>query len=249
MRRLIPAALIACAFAACAPIPTAPTLPPPTAPKGFPAKDYLQDAARGAPVFRLDPTHSLVVVRVYRGGALARFGHDHVVAIRDIHGFVRLSRETGARRADLYAALASMRVDEPALRARAGFDTQPSEQDIAGTRHNMLDKVLEAGRFPFVSIHLDHVVGDAPTITVNAVVSLHGRTHALPVTVELNTPDADTIHAHGNFSVKQTDFGMVPYSLLGGALRVENRIDIEFDLAATRVVVNARREGRLSKTN
>lgn len=239
MRVWIAALLAACALVACAPMPTAPAAPAPAVPAGFPADDYAKAAARGEPVFRLDPTQSVVVMRVYRGGALARFGHDHVVASRDVHGYLLLANNSAERRADLYAPLASLSVDEPALRARAGFDTQPSQQDIDGTRRNMLEKVLEAGRFPFVSLHVDRAMGDPPVLRVNAAATLHGKTHAQSIALQLDTASANTVYVRGRFSVKQTDFGITPYSLLGGALRVEDRVDIEFDLAATRVVPGA----------
>ena len=62
-----------------------------------------------------------------------------------------ISHRTSGR-ADLYVPLDTLVVDEPALRAEAGFDTQPSAADIAGTRRNMLEKVLEADRYPFALI-------------------------------------------------------------------------------------------------
>ena len=240
MRGWIGAVSAACWLAACAPVATVPAVSIAAAPKGFPADEYLAAAARGEPVFRLDAERSLVVIRVYRGGALARFGHDHVMASRDVRGYVLLSNAPGARRADLYAPLALLSVDEPALRAQAGFDTQPSQQDIEGTRRNMLEKVLETAQHPFVSVHLDRSAGEPPAITVDAAVTLHGKTRTLPLAIDLETPSAETIYARGRFSVKQTDFDITPYSLLGGALRVEDTIDIEFQLSATRVASTRR---------
>lgn len=208
-------------------------------PAGFPPGDYARAAARGERVYRLDPAQSTVVMRVYRAGALARFGHDHVVASRDVHGYVLLANDAGERRADLYAPLASLSVDEPALRAQAGFDTQPSQRDIEGTRRNMLAKVLEVGRFPFVSLHVDRVTGDPPMLEADAAVTLHGETRTQRMALQLDAASAETIYARGHFSIKQTDFGIVPYSLFGGALSVGDRVDIEFDLTGARVAAGA----------
>jgi hypothetical protein len=36
----------------------------------------------------------------------------------------------------------------------------------------------------------------------------------------------------GHFSVLQSEFGMTPYSVLGGALRVQDWIDVDFALHA-----------------
>lgn len=239
MRRLLPLALATCLLGSCASLTTAPSRPRPAVPQNFPPAAYPKAAAAGEPVFQVEPALSLVTMRVYRAGALARFGHDHVVASHDVHGFVLFPRAVAARRADLYAQLALLSVDEPGLRAQAGFDTQPSLQDIEGTRHNMLEKVLEVGRFPFVSLHLDGATGDAPVFTVHAAISLHGQTRTMPVVIKLDTPSPELIYARGRFSINQTDFGITPYSLLGGALRVEDRVDIAFDLAAVRVTADA----------
>jgi len=227
--------LAACCVAACAPMVPAPAVAPSQTPSSFPVDIYRLAVARGEPVYRIDTARSLVVVRVYRGGALARFGHDHVIAIRDVQGFVLRSATSSAQRADVYAPLASLSVDEQALRAQAGFDTQPSQQDIEGTKQNMLEKVLAAGQYPFVSLRLTDVAGDLPTLTASAAITLHGRTVTLPIAVALDTPSTNQLYARGRFAIKQTDFGVEPYSLLGGALRVEDRVDIEFELAATRV--------------
>jgi polyisoprenoid-binding protein YceI len=235
MRARIAWALTACLLSACATMAPLPAVAPTTAPAGFPIDFYRGAAARGEAVFRVDPQRSLVVVRVYRAGALARFGHDHVVASRAVQGYVLLAGTADARRADVYAPLATLSVDEPALRAQAGFDTQPSQQDIEGTRRNMLQKVLDAAQHPFVSLHLASVTGEAPELMASAAITLHERTYTTPVTIALDTPSPTQLYARGRFSVKQTDFGIEPYALLGGALRVEDRMDIEFEIAATRV--------------
>lgn len=227
------AALLLCLMAvACAPAIKRPVVPPAAAPQDFPTEAYAQAAARGEPVFRIEPERSVVVMRVYRGGALARLGHDHVIASRDVRGYVKLGAEP---RADLYAPLALLTVDEPALRAEAGFGTQPSQQDIEGTRRNMLDKVLEAERYPFAVVHLESTESNAASRNITAAVTLHGETRMIPVAIELDTPSADALYARGRFPLNQSDFGVTPFSVLGGALRVQDRVDVEFSLYGTRV--------------
>ena len=146
MPRIIAAAAIASLLAGCAELLQleAPVAPP----AEFPEGDYQQLLKAGKPVYRVDPGESLVVIEVRRGGSLARLGHDHVVASHDVTGYIA----PGEGRADLYVALAKLVVDEPELRKEAGFDTQPSESDIEGTRSNMLGHVLEAERYPFALI-------------------------------------------------------------------------------------------------
>lgn len=225
-------ALVVVLASACARGPQAPVALPEAAPPGFPADEYARAAAAGEPVLRIDPARSLVVVQVHRAGPLARFGHEHVVASHDVHGYVRLPGAAGSGRADLYAPLAALAVDEPRLRADAGFDTQPSESDIAGTRRNMLTQVLEVQDYPYVVVHLRPRAVSATAADLEASVTLHGRTRPLEVEVRLEHPDARTLLARGRFSLTQSDFGITPFSALGGALRVADRLDIAFSLYA-----------------
>ncbi len=212
-------------LAACASLPA--PQPPPTLPADpIQSAYYAQARARGVPVFRIDPQQSLIRITVYRGGRLARLGHDHVLAIRTIDGYV--APQEG--RADLHFRLDQLTVDEAGLRTEAGMDTQPSADAIAGTRRNMLTKVLDAERFPDVVMHVTRAAPDAAALTVS--ITLHGvtRTVTLPAAIEMKGHE---LTASGNFSLKQSDFGITPFAVLGGAMTVQDRIDLRFRLVAT----------------
>jgi polyisoprenoid-binding protein YceI len=217
-------ALVAIGCTTAVPRPTSPPLGPPA---DFPADFYRQARERGARVFAIDAQQSQAVVRVYRGGRLASLGHDHVVASRDIHGYVLLSNDVAAAQADLYVPLDALSVDEPALRAAAGLGTTPSAADIEGTRRNMLDQSLETQRHPYARLQLTRPQGGWPALTLDAAVTLHGVTRTLPVTVQIDVSDYD-LRVRGHLAVHQTDFGITPYSVLGGALAVQDRVDIAF---------------------
>lgn len=194
-------------------------------PAAFPRSFYDQAVGRGEAVYRVDPKQSVVVIEVRRGGSLARLGHDHVVAARSVAGFIA----PDAGRADLYVVLDDLVVDEPALRKAAGFDTQPSESDIAGTRSNMLDKVLETQKFPHALIG---VKGTAGKLAV--AITLHGVTQTLEVPAKIGI-EARRISATGRLALNQTDFGITPFSILGGAVAVQDRLDLQFTIRAQRV--------------
>jgi len=200
---------------------------PSAPPAEFPEAYYLQALKQGKPVFRVDSRESFVVIEVRRSGSLARLGHDHVVASREVVGYV--APDEG--RADLYVALARLTVDEPALRAEAGFDTQTSESDIEGTRANMLEKVLDAEKFPFALIRVSGAKAKEKKTTLAVAITLHGSTRTLQVPAEIEA-DAEKMSVTGRLSFDQTDFGITPYSLLGGAIAVQNRIDLRFRIIA-----------------
>ena len=222
-RLLLAAALLA---SGCAQVP--PTPPQPTRP-GAPDLDaaYYHDAAgRGAKVYRVEPGDSLVVARVYRGGRLAKLGHDHVVSSREPRGFIDADQGRG----DLYLALESLVVDDPAQRAAAGFDSTPSEPDIAGTRSNMLEKVLEAERFPFVVLRVRAVAQDV----LEGELSLHGVTRPVRIPAKIESR-GERLEASGSFTINQTEFGIEPFAVFGGALAVQDRIDLSFAIRAARI--------------
>lgn len=229
MRARLAAVLLVCLLAGCATEreAAAPTERP-AQPPNFPATFYLEANARGEPVYRVNSENSQIVMRVYRGGSLARFGHDHVIASRDVRGYVFRANDLREARGDVYVAVDAFTVDEPALRARAGLDTQPSQSDIEGTRRNML-KALEADTYPFITVHLVSV-GEERRMMLQADVTLHGVTRTLPVSAELETANAPAFYVRGRFSVNQTDFGIKPFSFMGGALQVQDKVDVEFEL-------------------
>jgi hypothetical protein len=222
------AAALALLFVGCAELlrVEAPVAPP----AEFPEAYYQQALKLGKPVYRVDPAQSLVVIEVRRGGSLARLGHDHVVASHEVTGYVA----PGEGRADMYIALARLVVDEPELRKEAGLDTRPTESDIEGTRSNMLNHVLEAEQFPFALIEIAGASAEPGKATLAVAITLHGQKRALQAPAEVEA-DAQTILVSGRLAFNQSDFGITPYSLLGGAIAVKDGLALRFRIVARRV--------------
>jgi polyisoprenoid-binding protein YceI len=218
MRRLLPWLLL---LAACGrpPLPPMPT-PAPAQPPAYRAAVEPDAAA-----YAVDPHASLVRVTVRRAGLLARLGHDHVVASRSLAGNVA----PAAGRADISFRLDQMTVDEPTLLRDAGIVTQPSPQAVEGTRKNMLGPVLDAQRYPVVTLHAQGL-GDG---RLRVAVTLHGVTRwlALPAAVQV---DAAQVSASGTARLKQTDFGVTPFSVGGGLLSVQDELEIRYHIVARR---------------
>ena len=205
-----------------APTPLAPAgLPVPTK---FPLAYYRDAQARGQVVLQVDRRHSLVAIDVRRGGPLAGLGHDHVVASRDVQGYVLPS----AGRADLFVPLALLTVDEASLREESGIGKPPSAEAIEGTRRNMLDKVLEAERFPFALVRIDRLDGGAMRVAI----TLHGRTREFlsPARVE---HAAGGMTVSGEMTIAQSDFGITPFAVFGGALQVQDKLALRYRIVAT----------------
>ena len=218
---VVAALLTACAVQAPRPLSREEAPPP-----GFPDAFYQSSAAAGGAVFAIDPALSLLVIEVRRGGSLAHLGHDHVIAAHNLHGYV--APKEG--RADLFLRLDELVVDEPELRAQAAFDTQPDAAAIAGTRDNML-RQLQAAEHPYAAIAAAGLQTDAAGTSLQASITLRGVTRAMRIPVQIEQrPDRLTVL--GRTSLAQTSFGIVPLSILGGGLVVEDQVNVRFEIHA-----------------
>lgn len=218
--RLLPVFSACLLLAACTPPSTV------TPPPGMPGSVRVATPASGERLLQIDPQATLLTITVRRGGALARLGHDHVIASRTVTGWV--APEPG--QADFQFRLDAMTVDESGLRAQAGLDTTPSGDAIAGTRHNMLVRVLDAERYPLVRVQARLQPGAQ---AADAAITLHGVTRTVRVPVRLEQAgDGKSLRASGALVLKQSDFGIVPFAILGGAMAVQDPMELAFDIVA-----------------
>lgn len=153
-------------------------------------------------------------------------GHDHVIASHDVQGYVAPNEG----RADFYIRLDQLVVDEPKLRTEAAFDTQPSESAIAGTRENMLRK-FNAETHPYAVVSVERVVVDAAGSQLDISLALNGVTRALRVPAKIER-SAGQITVTGRVTLAQTAFEITPFSILGGALQVQDQVDVRLAIRA-----------------
>lgn len=188
----------------------------------------------GARRYRPDPADSYIRVRVYRAGPLAAVGHNHIIASSDFSGTVYVQPRLRDSAFDLTLPLASLAVDPPALREQAGeeFASEISDTDRAGTRKNMLGpRGLDAAQFPVIRLRSAGISGSDSRPQVRLRITLHGVTREYAVPFRL-TREPGRLTATGTLRLRQTDFGIEPYSILAGGLRVQDEIDVRFRIAA-----------------
>lgn len=227
--------LLCCGLAACqAPVPKA------TSPAEPDRLSQLQQAfesrsAAAGQRYRIDPATSQVRIYAFRAGAARKQGHNHVLSVPQFEGEVRVPTENPADAAfAIRVPLAALAIDDAALRAATGgnFTSPRSAEDIVGTRKNLLgSKGLDAERFPDLWLHSVSVAGDWPVLVAEVAVTLHGVTASQPVVLRVER-DPQGLRARGSFSLRQTDFGLTPFSVLGGLLAVQDEVAIDFDLRA-----------------
>ena len=184
-------------------------------------------------VYVLDPKISAINIYVFRGGAAPSLGHNHILSSPVFTGFAYLpDRGLSKARFDLAFRLDQLEFENIPDNSKLGeaFTSQLGNDEIKRTREHMLgEDNFQADRFPFVRIHSLHVAGEIPKLAVEIQVELHGQqqTMTLPLNVEV-LPNRLT--ATGSFVLRQSDFGVKPYSVLGGFLAVQNEVVIEFTL-------------------
>jgi hypothetical protein len=188
----------------------------------------------GAQRFAIDPAQTVVTVIVRRAGPFARLGHDHVVTSADESGEAWLAATPAASGFVLRLPVERFEVDLPADRAAAGPEFAAAVPDgaRAGTRQNMLRaEVLDATRQSLIEIRSVSADGPWPNPLVRIGIVVRGVESQVevPVVVE-RTPGSFT--ARGTLQVRQTDFGITPFAVGGGAIQVADGLEIRFEIAA-----------------
>lgn len=190
----------------------------------------------GATVYMIDADRSSVTLRVYRAGRLARLGHNHVITSVTETGQVWSGGPPESSGFELQVAVADLVVDDPAARAAAGPDFPGEVPEAArdGTRNNMLrPEVLDGERYPLILVRADSLGGtwEQPTVTARVTLRDQMRSIEVPLAIE-RSPDA--IVARGAFRVLQSDFGITPFSIGGGAIAVADAVEVAFEIRAVR---------------
>jgi hypothetical protein len=189
----------------------------------------------GATVFDIDAQRSIVTIQVYRSGPMAKLGHNHVITSAEESGFAWRGNTPGESGFQLRIPVGTLVADDPAARVAAGpdFEGPVPESAREGTRKNLLRaEVLDAARFHDVTVSAGGLSGTWQDPVAHADVTIKGVTRRVEVPLDL-ADTAGTLTARGTVRLRQTDFGMVPFSVGGGAIQVADEIVLGFEIAAT----------------
>ncbi len=202
----------------------------------FPSSFYSGISAEEGRVFEMDSEASEARLFLWRGGLLAEKGHNHVMRVKKMKSafFLPNNMLDEEARLDIVFQAKDIEVDPMPLRKEIGGSfagTGMTPEGVQGTRENMLgEKVLDAVRFPTIGFRTKRIIGELPRLVLDTVITLHGleRQTLIPVTAQVQE---DRLTVEGAFVIEQTNFGIEPFSALGGALYIKDPIMIEFDLA------------------
>jgi YceI-like domain len=222
--RIVIAALVL-SVAACAaprPRPITPRLP------GQPAAALQSLPAPGE--YPIDSSGSELRLLVYRAGPLGGLGHNHVMVNRAVTGIAQIGAGVSASSFSLSLRADGFVIDDAQSRQEEGedFPGDIPEDAKTGTRRNMLGSaVLNAAEFPDITVKSTSLTGTLNELNADLEISAAGHTSRVSVPLALQG-DAHHFIAAGSMELRQTALGLVPYSLLHGALQVQDAMQLKF---------------------
>jgi polyisoprenoid-binding protein YceI len=191
----------------------------------------------GAVVYRINPQTSEVRLLVYRDGVLSTFGHNHVVSLKDFTGTIHLQPKLAQSRVELDIPVDRLIVDDAAARRLEGedFASEPSKEDAAATRTNMLSNaLLNARQFPAIKVTGTSGPADAKnSAMLDLSVQIVGQEIKLtiPATIKL---EGDQLEASGAVDLSHKQLGLKPFSALLGSLRVAEQMKFKYRIRASK---------------
>lgn len=187
-----------------------------------------------AGAYRIVPGDSEIRVLVYRGGPLARFGHNHVILATGIEGVVHRGETADLSCIRLTIPVDGLEVDPPDARAEEGaaFDSDLSEEDIRKTRANMLGgSVLDGAGHPEIRVRSVAMTGSLDRPEARLEIRLRGESREVTVPVTVYETGQRLVML-ASLSLRQSDFGIEPFTAVGGALRVQDTVRIRARIVA-----------------
>jgi polyisoprenoid-binding protein YceI len=167
----------------------------------------------GALTYRLGPRDGTLSVRTKRTGAAAKAGHNLLIHVTSWEATIELGEDTSI----------ALEADGASLRVREGTGGMQAlqDEDKENIEQTIEDEVLTGKAITFRSTEV-HPAKGAAGLTVQGELTLIGATR--PITFDLAITGEGGLRAVA--VVKQTDWGMKPYTGLFGALKVVDDVEV-----------------------
>lgn len=169
---------------------------------------------------------SRFTVQAFASGLLSAFGHNPKIAIRDLKGEIHFD-PAHVEKSTMHLVI---RADSLTVTDNI---SDKDRRDIEG---DMREKVLETSKYPEIvfdvaGVSVNKADNGQSQVTLNGQLCLHGMTRPqkIPATIVVT---GEVLRAFGEFSLRQTDYGIKPVSAVGGGLKVKDEVKFTFDIAA-----------------
>lgn len=185
-----------------------------------------ETGVRPAARYRIDPGPSRFTVQAFAGGLLSFVAHSPTFAVRDFQGELRWQPESSAE-AGLDLAVRATSLD---------LLDQVRPADRADIEGRLRRDVLAVDAYPDIRYRADAIVtlAAAPPryrLRLAGELTLRGIRRAHPLEADLEQY-SDGVRLAGETALLLSDHGVPPVTALGGAIRLQDRLRLTFDLAA-----------------
>jgi polyisoprenoid-binding protein YceI len=188
---------------------------PPEAPAEWAALDSV--------VFHLLPS-SRLDVKTGKAGLFGFAGHSHVIRARAFSGrVVYYPKDVSRSHLEITVLTDSLQVLTP-----------PDTAEIRKVTEAMRSEVLHVDQYHEIRLVSREIVPAPNGFHVTGALTLVGQTRDVPIDFQVELAP-DSVRARGKFSVKQTDFGIKPYSGgPAGTVKVADKVTFDIDAVAVR---------------
>jgi hypothetical protein len=186
------------------------------------------NGTHGAGTYEFGPESGRVLVRTSREGLAARAGHDLTLELTDWLARVTTPGEGSVAEATVTAdlGLGSLAVREGTGGAKPLSDRD--RREIQKQAHKILGDAARAG---FTSNHVipssTSSAGSPAAGAIEGTLTMHGVSRAIRLEVTSQEPG----RYRGSTTIRQTDFGITPYSGFFGALKLRDEVTVEFEVS------------------
>jgi len=176
--------------------------------------------------FVIDTRASRFTVRAFATGILSAMGHNPTIGIRTFSGGMKFDPEQ-LEASDFQLVIKS---------SSFGVQDDIGDKDRREMERLMNDEVLETSKFPEIRYDTSEIsvtkMGDALfSAKLDGSLTFHGVTRRESITTRVAFMGA-MLRASGEFSLNQSNYGIKPVSVAGGALKLKDELKFSFEIVA-----------------
>lgn len=183
-------------------------------------------AIASAKSYAISAAQSQLTLTLIQEGVLRKIHPTHHVGVKSFSGRIQLPADESKALAELDAEAKSFVNIDTDMKdfERSGFHKVLHEEVLASAKHPTI-------KFRSVSITNVQKSGSNRSFTLNGDLTLRGVTRrvAFPVKVTIN---GNQLRATGEENIKQTDFGITPYSGGLGTIKIGDQLKVSFVIVA-----------------
>ena len=180
--------------------------------------------------YSIDPAPSKVEIHVYKEGVFKAFGHDHVIAAKELSGQVQFDPE------NINQSTVRLRIPTKSIAVIDPGESEKDRHDVQSTMEG--EKVLDVAKFPEITFASSSVSAAKKTpggweLTLSGRLKLHGVEKPVSFPLRVHA-EANELSGQGEISILQTDYGITPVKIGGGSVRVKDKLKITFTVVAAK---------------